>query len=67
MKNFTRKSRLVMTIERMYGFPIEEVLRKKYVDEGKPALQLADELGVSYATVIAWLKKAGIYGRKLNL
>jgi len=67
MKNIIRKSKLILTIERMYGdFPIEEILRRKYVDEGKSALAVADELGVSYATIIKWLKNAGIYGRRLK-
>ncbi len=54
-------------IEQRFNIPIEEVLRIKYVDENKPHSQITNELNISYTTLIHWLKKAGIYSRKLRL
>lgn len=67
MKPIPNKTPSMQQIEQRFGIPIEELLRIKYVDEHKPHSQIADELNIDYTTVIYWLKKAGIYSRKLQL
>lgn len=46
---------------------IEEVLRRMYVDENKLTEIIATELSISYVTAFKWLKKAGIYSRRLDI
>lgn len=54
-------------IESNQGSEIEEVLRRLFVDENKTQYQIAEELSISYLTVIRWLKKAGIRHRRIDL
>lgn len=67
MKPIPNKTQSMQQIEQRLGIPIEELLRIKYVDENKSHSQIATELNIDYTTVIYWLKKAGIYSRKLRL
>lgn len=67
MKKITKKSKTMKKIEIQEKLNIEEILRSKYIDENKPAIQIANELGVSYATIFHWLSLFGIYSRKLKL
>lgn len=55
------------SIETKLGDDIEEILRKKYVDENKSTKQIANELNISYVTAFRWIQKAGIYSRKLSI
>jgi transposase len=54
-------------IEQREGECIEEILRRKYVDENKLITLIAKELQISYVTTYKWLNLAGIHSRKLNL
>ena len=67
MKSIKKKVKYMRDIEEREGVCIEELLRRKFVDENKPAKQIADELGTSYITTFKLLKMAGIYSRKLKL
>ncbi len=67
MKIIPNKTPSMKQVEQRFDIPIEELLRIKYVVESKSHFQIADELNINYTTVIYWLKKAGIYSRKLRL
>lgn len=54
-------------IEAKRGENIEEILRRLFVDENKTQKQIADELNISYVTVIKWLHLAGVRSRKLDV
>lgn len=57
----------MLEVESKFGQPIEEVLRIRFVDEGKTLYEIADELDIAYRTVLKWLNLAGIYSRNLKL
>jgi hypothetical protein len=42
------------------GRPVDELLRERYVDERKPLVEIAQELGVSRNTISMWLREFGI-------
>lgn len=67
MKKLWKKNDKIRSIEKEEGVLIEEILRRKFVDENKPTQQIADELNISYPTALKLLKSAGIYSRKLSL
>ena len=67
MKQNLSKNKTMKIVEEKLNKNIEEILRVKFVDEDKPAKEIADELQISYATVIRWLNLAGIYSHRLNL
>lgn len=67
MKRITNKNIWMKEIENKEGMSIEELLRRKYVDENKSTQTISDELGISYATTCKWLLSAGIYSRKLRV
>lgn len=67
MKKIGNKNDKMKQIEVREGALIEELLRQKYVDENKTVKKIANELQISYVTVIKWLNKAGIYSRKLSI
>lgn len=67
MREITNKNAKIKLIENREGVGIEELLRQKFIDENKSTEKIANELNISYATVIRWLKLAGIYSRKLKL
>lgn len=66
MKQIKNRSPTMELIEKNFNKPIEEILRIKYVEENKKVTAIAKEIGISYVTVIKWLKLAGIYSRKLK-
>lgn len=67
MKDIPRKTKLMKKIENKEGEKLEEVLRRKFVDEGKTIPKIADDLQITYKTSVYWLKKAGVYSRKLKI
>lgn len=66
MKWIENKNRTMKAVEEREGCCIEELLRVKFVDQNKQIKQIADELKISYATAVKWLKLAGIHSRKLT-
>lgn len=66
MRHIEKKSWRMQQVEQSLGEPLEEVLRRKYVDENKSLYVIAEELGISYRIVLDWLKQAGIYSRNLR-
>lgn len=67
MKEIERKSTTINNLEYREGEKIEEILRRKFVDENKQIMEIANELQISYPTVCKTLKLAGIYSRMLKL
>ena len=67
MKKIMNKSKRMKEIEYELEENIEEVLRRMYVDENKLTEIIATELSISYVTAFKWLKKAGIYSRRLDI
>lgn len=66
MKEILNKNTKMKQVENNVGVGLEEKLRQLYVDEHKSINQIAQILQISYATAFHWLKKAGIYSRKLK-
>jgi len=66
MRHIKKKNWRMKQVEQSLGEPLEEALRRKFVDENKNLYVIADELGISYRVVLDWLKKAGIYSRDLR-
>lgn len=67
MRPILNKTYSMKLIELNRREPIEETLRRLYVDENLSHHDMAKELGISYVSVGKWLNKAGIYSRKLNI
>ena len=57
----------MLEVEQRLGEPVEELLRRFYVDEHKSVHEIATIIGVTYGIAHKWLKLAGIYSRQLNL
>ena len=66
MKQIKNRSPTMKQIDKNFNKPAEEILRIKYVEQNKKVTTIAEELDISYVTVIKWLKLAGIYSRKLK-
>lgn len=67
MKRIENKTKLMHRVEQEMGYELEEVMRTLYVDEKLTQIQIAQELGVTYQTVINWLTWSGVYSRGLDL
>lgn len=67
MKTIKYKTELMLEIERNHTEPLEEMLRRKFVDEHMNLYDLAQDVGISYRTLLKWLKLCGIYSRRLGL
>jgi DNA invertase Pin-like site-specific DNA recombinase len=67
VKMIPSKNTTMKRIETNQGCEIEEILRRLFVDEHYTQKQIAQELSISYLTVIRWLKKAGIRHRRIDL
>lgn len=67
IKVIQNKSKRIQEVEKALGEPIEEYLRRRFVDDGVHLHDLKDELGIAYPTLIKLLKLAGVYGRRLGL
>ena len=57
----------MLEVEEKLEEDIEEVLRRMFVDENKPTETIAEELSISYVTAFKWLRRAGIYSRRLDI
>lgn len=67
VKKINNKSKPMLEIETKLGEEIEEILRRLFVDENKSQIEIANELNLSYVTVVKWLRLAGVRSRKLNI
>jgi len=67
MKIIQYKNQHMLTVEEREKENVEEILRRKYVDESKSKAVIAKELLISYATVYRWLQLAGIYSHRLHI
>lgn len=67
MKHIHKKTPAMKQIETAYGLPIEEILRRMFVDEGLPSTSIQRTLGISNVTLIKWLQQAGVWSRKLDV
>lgn len=67
MKYLTVKTRHMIRAEKRINEPLEEALRRKFVDENKSIHTIKDELGASYDATHKWLKMCGVYSRKLRI
>lgn len=67
MKKIQDKTPAMLRIEEEFGKPIEEILRHMYVDDRLNHVQMIARLGISYPTLIKWLKLAGVRSRRLNV
>lgn len=54
------KTRGQQVLERRLGEPLDEVLRRRYVDEGATQDQIAADWSIDRATVSRWLRDFGI-------
>lgn len=66
MKSFI-KTDLMLEVEHHLGEPVEQYLRRRFVDDEMGLSQLAEELNISYRTLLKWLEIAGIYSRRLGI
>jgi DNA-binding transcriptional regulator LsrR (DeoR family) len=53
-------------VEHRFDDTVEQLLHRLYVVEGKTQAQVAEELGVTRRTVIAWMQTFGIETRWLG-
>jgi len=53
----------MLVLEHRLGEPMEDYLRRRYLDEGATTHQIGDELGLNNATVPRWLGIIGIEAR----
>jgi hypothetical protein len=66
MRYIRNKTDKMLEIERVQNTPIEEMLRRLYVDEGLSAHKICSTLGISYLTCLKWLEKANITSRRID-
>ena len=64
--NGVRKTTHMLLIEMERGEPIEQLLRRLYIDEDKTVIEIGQELGIAFTTVARWLRQFGIPRRKLG-
>lgn len=57
------KTKAMLVLEHRLGEPMEDYLRRRYVDEGATTHQIGQELGLNNATVSRWLSLLGIEAR----
>ena len=67
MRKLEKKTELMLEVEKRYNLPIEEIIRRLRVDEGKSIVEIKEELGITYETALKWKNKTGVYSRKLNI
>ena len=67
MKRIERKNNLMKAIEQTHGGDIEEIMRVLYVEHEMTIYELAQHLNISYLTAQRWLKRAGIYSKRIAL
>ena len=61
-----KKTKIMLEIEKKTGEPIDIVLTREYIENGKSTRQLADFVGVSQGTIQKLLKECGIERRSLS-
>lgn len=66
MKSIKNKTNTMILIEKIHNMPIEELLRKLYVEEHMTIEQIADKLNISSGSVYYWLKQADITMRQMK-
>lgn len=54
------KSRTEQVVEATHGAPVDQLIRRLYVDEGLSQEQVALRLGVGRKAVITWMADYGI-------
>lgn len=54
------KTLQMQRVEAEYGEPIEDLLRRLYIDEGRTLRDIAVYLGLSFSTVSDYLQRCGI-------
>jgi len=67
MKIISTKTKKMLEVEQRLAEPVEELLRRFYVDEHKSIREIAAIFGTTYAQVHKWLKLAGVYSRRLDI
>jgi hypothetical protein len=65
MRQIKNKTRKMLEIERVKNTPIEELLRRMYVDESLSAHAISNSLNISYLTCLKWLSNANITSRRI--
>jgi len=63
--NGVKKTTHMLLIEMERGEPIEQLLRRLYIDEDKTVIEIGQELGIAFTTVARWLRQFGIPRRQL--
>lgn len=54
------KTRLMLEIERKHGEPIESLLRRLYIEEGKTLSEVGEVFGMTESGVFRWMERFGI-------
>lgn len=67
MKHIPIKTKRMLEVEEEYHEPIEELLRRLYVDEDKTLTEISEEIRVSYRIILQWVLLAGIYSKNLKV
>lgn len=66
VKRIESRGKAIERVEIRYHEPIEEIIRRMYVDERMSARRISKELNIAYQTVYDWLRKAGIHSHMLT-
>lgn len=61
-----RKTRFMLQLDKKFGEPIEEILKRLYVKERKSGIEISKELGIKESTVYKYLKVFDIPRRALS-
>lgn len=67
MREIKNKTKQMTELESEHGVIVEELLRKVWVDDGLNRDEACAFLCISPVTLKAWLEKAGIWSRRLEL
>lgn len=67
IKQIQHKTARILQVEQELGEPIEEYLRRRFIDENASLHELADEVGLAYRILLRTLEQAGVYGRRLGI
>jgi DNA-directed RNA polymerase specialized sigma subunit len=63
MREIHVKSRHQQIVEARFGEPIDALLTRLYVVEGRSQAEIAETLGVSRQAVVRWMTQLGIESR----
>ncbi len=67
MKHIHKKNIHMKRVESDLNEPLEEALRRRFVDENMQIMDIANEFNIAYSVIIKWLPLCGIYTRKLRI